>query len=394
MFIPTNANSTDFYRLINGGLNLNGYDNLDVFFEKEFQFYFKDAQWKSLFGVADESITGTYTQIVGKNRTPVMAAYVAYDADGPKISNEGFQIKSNDMPRMKLSTGFNEKNLIDQQRLLARGAKPEYEKVFKSFLADTTDLLVGIQSQLSFTAYQVESTGKFISSASSGGGIRSLQYDFGVPVANKKNCGGYGSKGVKKAWSDATANPIGDLQDMVQYAEDNNIPTANLVFRMNKATWNTFVNHPEVKKILVIKSTKGTINESNLLNLPLSKAEVSQILDTLDLPPIEIVNWKASHKWLDPATQEMVQVTMPAFADNTVLLRQAGNVGEVQWMAPKTVYRDAANPVFLTENGMIGVREFNDIKANSVEFTAEFTGIPVPYDVTSMLYLDISQAAS
>ena len=50
--------------------------------------------------------------------------------------------------------------------------------------------------------------------------------------------------------------------------------------------------------------------------------------------------------------------------------------------------------MYLTDNGMIGVQQEVFSARKAMQFTAEFTGIPVPYDVASMLYLDISQAAS
>ena len=396
--LPTLANISDFYRLVSGALLASDrqYGSIDEFFRSEFNDYFTGAQWRSVFGVAEESMSGNYTQVIGKSNIPIMAAYVAYDGEAPKIGNEGFELKTKDMPRMKLAYDFNEKSLRDQQRILLSGGRPEYQRVFNSFLKDSTNLITGIHVQLSYTALQVESTGKYLSSASNnGGGIRGMLYDFGVPTANKKAAGGFGSKGVKKAWSDATANPIGDLQDMVQYADDNyTMNTSNAVIRMNKATWNTFINHAEVRKAVSIQLTAGGIQESNLTKYPVTDTQVRAYLTALGLPPIEVVNWNAAHQWLNPTTQKLEKAPLVAFANNTVVLRPAGSVGEVQWQAPTTLFATDANPMYLTDNGMIGVQQEVFSARKAMQFTAEFTGIPVPYDVASMLYLDISQAAS
>ena len=398
MNLPSLANSSDFYRLVSGALlgSDRQYGSIDEFFRNEFNNYFTDAQWRNVFSVAEESMSGNYTQIIGKNNIPIMASYVAFDGEAPKIGNEGFEIKTKDMPRMKLAYDFNEKSLRDQQLIMTQGGKPQYEKVFKSFLKDSTNLILGIHVQLSYTALQIESTGKYLSTASNNGaGLRGLLFDFGVPAANKKNAGGFGTKGAKKVWSDPDANPIGDLQDMVQYADDNYVMnTSSSVIRMNKKTWNTFINHVNVKKAVAIQITAGGIQETNLTKYPVTETQVRAYLTALGLPAIEVVNWSAAHQWVNPSTQKLEKAPLVAFADDTVLLRPSGNVGEVQWQSPNTLFSTAANPMYLTDNNMIGVQQEVFSSRKAMQFTAEFTGIPVPHDVVSMLYLNTAQAAS
>ena len=397
MQLPAQANTSDFYKLVSGAL-LNsdrGYGSIDAFFKNEFNEYFTDAKWRQLFPTAPENRNGTYTQLIGKINVPVMAAYVAMDAEGPKISNTGFEATTKDLPRMKLAYDFNEKSIRDGQYLIANNGRPEFTPIFNSFMVDSQYLLTGVHMQINYTAYQIESTGKYISTATNnGGGIRGLQYDFQVPAANKKAAGGYGTKGAKKVWSDATAYPIGDLQDMADFADDNYIMGEARVFRMNKKTWNLLKNHPTTRAAVAMQITKGSALEANLPKYAITDTEIVAYLSALNLPPIEIVPWSALSQWIDPATQKLVKFPLAAFADNTVLLRPSGAVGKLQWQAPTTLFATSANPMYTTDNGLIGVQQEVFSGRKAMQFTAEATCIPVPDDVTSMLYLDIATAAA
>lgn len=397
MPLPSLANSSDFYKLISGALLASdrAYGDINAFFKSEFNEYFTGAQWRSVFGVAPENRNGNYTQMIGKTNVPVMASYVAFDGEAPLISNEGFELNTKTMPRMKLAYNFNEKSARDGAYLLSNSGIPNYAPIFESFVKDSATLIAGIHTQISYTALQIESTGKYLSSATNnGGGLRALSIDFGVPAANKKAAGGFGSNGAKAVWSNSSANPIGDLQDMVKYADDNwLLDTSRAVFRMNKATWNTFRNHASVRAAVAIQITMGGIAEANLTKFAVTDSQLTAYLSSLGLPPIEIVAWNGVHQALNPATQKIEKTALVAFADNTVVLRPSGNVGEVQWQAPTTMFATQANPMYITDNGMIGVQQEIFSARKAMQFTAEFTGIPVPNDVTSMLYLDIATAA-
>lgn len=398
MPIPALANSSDFYKLVSGALLASdrAYGDITTFFRKEFNNYFTGAQWKSTFGIAPENMSGDYTQVIGKTNIPVMASYVAYDGEAPLISNEGFALTTKAMPRMKLAYNFNEKSAREGAYLLNNSGLPNYAPIFESFKKDSASLIAGIHTQLSFTSLQIESTGKYISTASNnGGGIRGLQFDFQVPTTNKQAAGGFGTYGTKNAWSSASAYPIGDLLDMVKYADDNFLlDTSRAVIRMNKATWNTFRNHASTKAAVAIQITMGALDPANLTKYAVTDDQIRSYTTSLGLPTIEVVSWNGIHQWLNPTTQKIEKNALVAFADNTVVLRPAGQVGEVQWQAPTTLFSTQANPLYITDNGMIGVQQEVFSARKAMQFTAEFTGIPVPYDVTTLLYLDVASAAA
>ena len=393
-FIPQGNNPVSSMTLIEQSLRAGGFSNLQQFYETAFANMYGGVKWTSLFDVAAPTMTETYTQIKSKKGLPVMARYVAFDAEAPLISRDSFAIGTGTMPKMKLGTMINEKSIKETLYIISQAnGNPVLNPIYEQFLVDQAKLLSGLHAQINFTGFQIESTGKYISTdTNNGGGLIGLEFDFNVPAAHKRGCGGWGVKGAKKTWSDPTANPIGDLRDMAQYAEDNFIPYG--VFRMNKVTWNVFIDHPEVKRQVALFITKGLVSDTNLGYIPVDKESVQRYLVSLDIPQIEVVDDRTSVESYDPATRKTVKRNVRGFADNTVLLRPAGKIGQLQWTPPSLDFATNDNPAFLTEGGKFAVRKFVSPKEQAMEFQADFTGLPVLDIPDYMLYLDISTAAA
>jgi len=389
--MPAPALSYSSYALLNNALQEFGYENLSSFYNTAFADKFGGVKWRDTFALGDASISETYTQITTDKGLPVMAQYVSFDAEGPVIANEGFAMSSGDMPVMKLGFNFNDKSMKETEKILQLGGQVPLQPVFDKFLVNNAKIIGGIHSLINYTAYQVESTGAFTTTVQNNtGGIRGLQFDFQIPAINKKKAGGYGSNGTKYVWSVSGANPIGDLRDMYKYSVDNLIPVD--VFRMNKATWELLLNHATTK-VAVNTYLYPTIASGNISSIPMMPEVVKQYIVNLGLPPIEVVEDVSLVEVYDPATAKMVRKSMRGFADNTVVLRQAGLIGTLQWSMPSLAFATAANPAFLTENGMMRVAQYIDSRAEAMKFEAKFIGIPVLENPEFMLYLDTATAA-
>lgn len=397
--IPQLTHQPEWYKLISGALlNSNGrYESLAAFFRDEFPADTFPAKWKELFGVAEENRTGEYTQLIGSNPVPVMATYVAYDAEGHLISNEGVTLNKDTMPRMKIATNFNEKSVREGQFLAARGGVPEWERIFGNFYKDAAALIAGVETQRSYTALQIESTGKYVSTEkNNNGGLISLTFDFlkGAPASNRMAAGGFGKQGTKHAWNHDEANPIGDLMDMYNYYTDVLRVPYKGVFRMSKSTFNSLRNHPSTIKAVALWKTNGTIAADNLANYLVTVKDINEYLtERLELPAISVEDWVGVSQVVDPKTQKVKRVPLAGFADNTVVLRPEGQIGQLQWQAPTTMFSTDANPLYLADGGKIGVQQEIFSARKAMHFTAEFTGIPVPENIDYFLYLDTSKAA-
>ena len=386
--------SSSTYSLINGALLASGFANMKVFFDTAFADLYSQVRWTQLYDSIDGNITGEYKQVIGTKTLPVMARYVAYDGEAPKIGTDLITVSSKDMPRMKLGFDSNEKSMLELKKIIQQfNGTPPAQQIFNMFSKNAAELLTGLHNQISYTGLQILSTGKYTSTqANNGGGLVGLEFDFQVPAANKKLAGGFGSLGTKYAWSSSSADPIGDLLDIEAYAVANFIPIG--VFSMNQATWLTFKMHPNVRARVAIQFTNGTIDSANLTKFSVTDAQIQTYIAGLGIHPIEVIQDLFSLPVYDEATRTLKKSTIRGFADNVVVARPAGSFGELQWTFPDESYAAGADYQFTTEGGKFLLTTITDAKKKATETFVEFTGIPVPNRIDHTLYLDISQAAS
>ncbi|SBV91939.1 major capsid protein [uncultured Dysgonomonas sp.] len=398
-FLPQLTNESQFYQFLTGAVMQAGYADVSAFFRDEFnENTFPNAKWSELFPAGEENESGEYVQFTGISTRPVMANYVSFDSEGQLIANDGFKVQSKDMPRMRLGVNFNEKSFRDGQKIIRQQGIPEWAKMYSSFLKDSTDLIAGIHMQRSYTALQIESTGKYITSKdNNNGGVIGLQFNFleGQSDKNRRLSGYFGNpkspKGVKKSWSDPDANPIGDLQDMYWTYKNELGNPAIPVFRMSEDTFNTFVSHPKVIEAVALWRSGYLAATDNLLKINVTESQINSYLETeLRLPRISIEDWNGVVQTLDTKTQKRTKSLRQGFNDGTVLLRPIGTVGELQWQSPTTIFATNVNPMYLADGGRIGVQQETYSMRKAMHFVAESTGIPVPRNIDFFLYMDVA----
>jgi len=396
--IPTGTLNESAYALINGAIVASGFSDVSTYYKTAFADYFSQPKWSEFFVEATPSIDNTYTQLIGEKYVPVMARYVSYDGEVPKISTDGFEVKSKDMPRMKQGFDINEKSNMELRKLQqeirmvqARGVAADVDAIFSNFTVNVGKLLQGIHNQITYTALQILSTGKYTSTPqNNGGGLEGLEFDFGVPAANKLKCG-QNLPGTKFAWSSASAYPIGDLQGLTKYAEDNFIDIAELC--MNKATWYIIRDHATTRTNVAIQVTGGSVSDTNLTKYAVTDEQIMTYMVGLGIPPIRVIDDKFQVMQLNMTTRKMERKNLRGFADGVVVGRPAGAVGDLQWSLPDLSFGTVADPIYTSEGGKFSVQQVTDPKKKSQEYIAEFTGITVPSKIDQMLYLDITTAA-
>lgn len=400
-FLPQLTNDSQFYQFLQGSLFNAGYDSIEAFFRDEFsENTFPNTKWAELFPAAEENESGEYVQYTGVNTRPIMANYTSFDAEGQLIANDGFKVTSDQMPRMRLAMNFNEKSFRDGLKIQKLQGIPEYAKMYSSFYKDSQDLIAGIHTLRSFTALQIESTGKFLTDmTNNAGGVQGLLFNFldGQANTNRRKTGEFGkknaAKGKRKAWSDPDAYPIGDLRDLYwTYRKELVVPYKG-VFRMSEDTYDLFINHPTTIAEVALAATGYVVDPANLSKVVLTDAQINEYLtNKLKLPAISVEDWYGVTQALNPKTKKRVKTPLQAFADGVVLLRPEGAVGEYQWQAPTTLFATSTEPMFITDGGRIGVQQEVFSKRKAMSFDAESTGIAVPRNIDYFLYLDVKTA--
>lgn len=391
-----------FYDLINGALNLNGYANIPEFFESAPRNWYDTENYRKSWDVEPfENPTRDFKQYIGEIEIPIMATYLADDAETPLISNQGFKVQTADIPRMGIGYMFGAKAYEDARKAEIMLQGNVFGRIFAAWRKDTFSLIKGIHSQRSFTAAQVESLGYYkTTKLNNNGGIQNLQISFSVPADNKKSAGGYAESGythgTKYVWSDSNASPIGDLKDMFHYAWVYNILSAvpaNSVFRMSIAAYEVLKNHIDTKKRVLVWKTGGLLETTNYASVEVTDADLASYLAGIRVPPIEVDEYYGFYEYID-GNKELKRKEIAAFDANTVVLRPSGKVGSFQWSRVSNIFASAISPVYYADGGTIAIQEDNFFKANGKKFSATSLCVPVPYAVNKMLYLDISKATA
>lgn len=400
MPLPQGLYESEFYRLISGALAQRGYSSLEAWIREVPNYWYDEEIWKSVYTLAgNENPTRKFEQKIGETVVPIMATYLAEDAETPVVANKGFEEKTGDIPRMGQGHFFSTKSYEDASRF-EREVGPLSDRVYRALIKDFDSLFQAIHSQRSFTGLQIESQGYYISTKkNNNGGITSLRIDMHPVADNRKKCGGFAldghNLGKKKAWSDASASPLGDLEDMFYYAWNKRIlssdPNAN-VFRMSRKAYDALVNHTDTKTRVMMWKTGMMAETANASYFTVGEDDLNNYLSARRIPKVEVVDYFGFYQTVNRETMKIEEKSISAFDENTVVLRPAGMYGEMQWARIGNIFATPMNPIYYTDGGAIAV--YQELDKKGIKFSAESICVPVPYAIERTLYLSVNEAAA
>ena len=390
--------STEFYQLLEPGLLARGYASPEEWIAEQPNYWFDEEAWKSVYTLAPfENPARTFEQRIGERSVPIMATYLSDEAEGPLLPTGNVSKKTGEIPRMGRGVAF-DIDAYEKMQMLARQGIDVRDAYYDQFVKDVMNLVQSIHAQRSFTGFQVESKGSYVTTrATSNGGIVGYEINLNPVAENRKKCGGFGlsgyNHGTKNAWSTASAKPLGDLEDMFNYGWRKRIiprdPAAS-VFRMSASEWETLKAHADTKaKVAFWKYGPTT---GSLAEYVVTDADLRQYVADSGLPKIEVVSYFGFGALLDPKTKKVETVETEAFDADTVVLRPAGKFGEIQWKRANNILATADSPIMYTEGGSMAICE--DRGKKGLTFQIESICLPVPKDIQSVLYLSTDQAAS
>lgn len=401
-YIPAGIQNANFYKLVDAALATRGFRGIADFIEKIHNYYQDEQDWRKLFPLAtDSNPDRVFKQKVGTEYVPIMASYIADDADTPLITNDPAGLKTGSIPRMGNGYLFDSSAYEEARRLaVAVGLDRGLNKAFDSFLIDNVKLLATIHQQRTFTALQVESKGQYVSTAeNNSGGIVGVKIGMVIPSEHKFKAGGVlpsGGQGAKAAWSSASSKPIGDLQDMYEYGWGNRVfapVPERLVFRMSQSLFTIFKNNANVKKAVAMWKTGYLASGDGIAAYTVTDKDVQDYIRDLGLPAIEVVKTYGFTPYVDSEVREIKKAALSAFDPDTVVLRDKGALGETQWYRVSNIFSTSADPMFYTDGGSIAIQQDTSVSKRSMAFRAETLCVPVLGAAASILYLDTAHAA-
>ena len=388
-----------FYQLIQGALAARGYASIADFLAQEPNYWFNEEEWRQVYDLAPvENPTRIFEQKIGGVNVPVMAAYIADEARGPLMATEGASKETGEIPRMGRGYAF-DIAAYEAMQTAQRNGVDVNARIWDRLVIDFGRLTKTVHSQRTFTGYQVESKGSYVTTkVTSGGGLVGLQIDLHPVAANNYKCGGislsgYTTKGTKYAWSNASANPLGDLEDLYNKAwRTHLIPRnpASSVFRMAASAYEVLKNHATTKAAVAFWKfgpTTGSLDAYRVSDEDLA----AFMKESLNIPAISVVSYYGFGSVLNKATMKVESVDTEAFDSNTVVLRPAGKFGEIQWKRESNLFATVLSPLYYSEGGAIMYQQ--DLGQKGVHYEVSSICVPVPYDQNRVLRLAINEAA-
>lgn len=360
-------------------LGLADASNYQEFVDKMFADKYNVPQTEGFPWDDEIQIDFSYEQLEAELGIYAMATFVDIDSPGGTHAMGNLTVSSGKIPRFKHGFVMDEK-IIREQMILAQrfnqvtqGMQNQLAKV----LFNSTDKLIGGNyNTLTYMRHQAISNGTFaITAANNPGGIANLTFDFGIPAANKKFPGGFGDNGTVYAWSDLTnANPIGDLQDMVKFAEDNMMPVGH--FEMSKALWTSFKNHTQVKKQVALFQNMNA-DVANVAGFLVTENMVRSFMIEAGLPPVTVIESLVQVDKYNPTTRAVEYTSIRPFNEAKVVLVPNGQLGTIKAVEP-IVLNDPSARIAMYDGGRTKLTQTFDSKNVIQYIESELTALVVP----------------
>lgn len=193
------------------------------------------------------------------NTSIVAADVVSLDSELSLKARGSYSSATGEIPKLGMIKALNETMLQALKNLKARGNKEA--EIVKKLFRDAVDGVKGVHERLDMMFLEALSTGVTLvdENTNTGSGIR---VDFGIPDGNQ-----FGATG--KAWTDADATPIDDIENVVNNAR--NKGTVLKYIFIDKITFNSFKGNAQVKEAFagsmkVDKSLVFRISKEEILN--------------------------------------------------------------------------------------------------------------------------------
>lgn len=354
--------------------------SLQVFVDGVIATAYHKIQWTNFFSWDTMSYSTSFSAMEADIDLYPMASVIDMNSPKPKRAVQGVSLWNGEIPKMGHGYDLTEKDLRQHLVLIEAGGTVA-SKPIKDLFYNTVDKTVfGVHARLNSMAMQIVSTGSLlINNANNPDGLALSKIDMKVPADNKKYAGF--DNGTAAAWTGATATPLTDLQDMLDYARENSIPTRGSVFYFSESLWITFMRHPNVVKEVNYRKNNVTATS------PTTETETRTYMSEMGFPPVVIID-ELSGLQTDGVTSNVV-----SWDESNVTLAPIGDLGTVKNAKPISVQDPSIRTAF-AEDGRIKIIEVNDNKRVTQGFEVECIALPVLEKAKYMVIIDTSRTTA
>lgn len=382
----------NFYDLVARGLDGVGYQEfVDTVFSDKY-----NAPQTQGFRWDDEiQIDFEYKQLQTELGIYAMATYVDLDSPAPYRSTQGFELHTGSVPRFKSGFALNEKMIREQMILLDDfngKMTANMQAALKRELFNSTDELIGGNyNTLTYQRHQAVSTGQFsILDKNNPQGIKNVSFNFRVPDKNKKAL-----TGQNRWWTDASmtvegtsSDPIADLLERVQFAQDNFIPAGH--FEVDKTLWKKFVRHSKVLTSIgyLYNPTAATPELALQVGRNLTEADIKTRIENRIEMPITVIDSISVVERYSQTDRKVNKEPIRSFDGSNFVLVPDGELGTIKAVRPIVVDDPAARIAFYDGGRTVLMQTF-DAKRKIQYIESELTALTVPNKAQYMIYLTV-----
>lgn len=268
------------------------------------------AVWRQNLEVGLPQASLTFESVIGRTRVQAAASLVDPDAPAPKRGRPNMETLTGKIPTMKEAFEMNQADyrtlmtIKENSRLKQNGVDEMIVKFLNNDLNDvakSTDDRLDIMHIQGYSSFKVDA-----SVIINPDGITVGEVDL-LAQPNQTRL-------VGKVWSDPTADPFKDIENVVEYASG--IGRAFAKIQIDRATWGVMKNLAAVKS-----SISALYNPGSNKNYVVTLASVNEYLVENLLPTIEVVNYRYGVQ-----KDGIVSLINPFKASNVVFL-PAGKLG-------------------------------------------------------------------
>lgn len=183
--------------------------------------------------------------VKGANNQPVALRPSSFDAKAIRRDRKGIEKVSTEMPFFKESMYVDEKMRQDLNNMIANNNQAVADQILINIYDDESSLIDSSEIALERMRMELLTTGQIVIS----GNGQSYTYNYGLDTATQKVT-------VIKAWSDPTADIIGDIIDIIEKAKARGITITRAV--CNSTTAKYFRTNTAIKNAVYVFAN-GTV---------------------------------------------------------------------------------------------------------------------------------------
>lgn len=313
--------------------------------------------------------------IEGKEGIPISADRVAFNTKAPLKSRKTIGSWSGTLEKIAISREKDEIEINEYNDLKVLAAAADTDKAAKQHLVDITYDDVefcnnGMDAKIELDAMRIASHGiKTYTKEVDGENATEDIINFNVPKEN--------FHGTKVAWSDPTADGLGDIMTMVKSLKKAGKRAPQYIFMEQQAFDNLCAQDKTAKRLFTASALK---NDMIFTAERVTLENINNYLSTKTMPRIAILD-----TWVTIQDKDGKETTVKPWAENVVVLSLTAQLG---WTWYKTVPRVANTEALQAYGSFYKTTRYSELNPMLEVTMAEAYVQPALINRSSMMFLN------